>query len=372
MSHSKLAPSKFSRYMTCPASYYLENQIEDEDEDDDAAADGTRLHNIMAILLNNKLNNARLEEPYISAEDQEIVDTCMDIVDNLYKPNMQVLIELQVAPIISNSLVIDLAGTPDLVLIDHEEQHIHLIDWKFGRVPVDQASENMQGMIYMSTIVSILPKDARRNYMCSTYFVQPKIEYYTEHHDSSNSYLMWQLYVLAPAIQNIFKAEKQFNPGHKQCKYCVANTTCKAYIEFIIDDAKIIDLYKDIDNFVDSSELYKKCKEIKKYSSLADKIVQYVNNNYTGGAPGFKSTKSRGSNTWSANEPEVAEALLNVLSIEEVYNSELISPSRAKKLMSAADYKQIAHLVEYTPGANKFVLIDDGEADAANAFKHLV
>jgi len=68
-------------------------------------------------------------------------------------------------------------GYLDLGIINAEETHAEIIDWKFGRNAVTDAKDNLQGISYMLGIKKMFPKLRT----CRVLFFQPHIDHESDH-----------------------------------------------------------------------------------------------------------------------------------------------------------------------------------------------
>jgi hypothetical protein len=68
-------------------------------------------------------------------------------------------------------------GYLDLGIINAEETHAEIIDWKFGKNAVTNAEDNLQGICYMLGLKKIYPKLKT----CRVLFFQPPIDHESEH-----------------------------------------------------------------------------------------------------------------------------------------------------------------------------------------------
>jgi hypothetical protein len=111
-------------------------------------------------------------------------------------------------------------GTADVVAIYPE--HGHIIDYKFGRNPVDDAAVNLQGWAYALGVFHMFPVDR-----VTVHFLLPRLDYGTRH-----TFLRSEMPKLrtriAAVIERAELPDSPHNPDPKACQYCNRKATCPA------------------------------------------------------------------------------------------------------------------------------------------------
>lgn len=125
------------------------------------------------------------------------------------------------------------AGYIDCALIDHTNAYAEVMDWKFGRWPVEQADNNLQGIAYALGMFKRYPKLKKVKY----YFKQPNLDYITDHtitrEDVDALYLRIQVVVAkarAARQAGDFKTARAYVPA---CNFCKHIAVCPVVTDFV-------------------------------------------------------------------------------------------------------------------------------------------
>jgi len=125
--HHRYSPSKLKLLSLCPG-------YEGDDEPSLAAEEGTRLH----------LAAETGDMTGLDDEQRALVATCLEYVDTVTADCATVLREQHLKVLGGGEKGTE--GTADVVAVNGA--HAHIIDYKFGRVAVPPAEENLQGFAY--------------------------------------------------------------------------------------------------------------------------------------------------------------------------------------------------------------------------------
>lgn len=198
--HAKHGPSSLKNKEICP---HWKNRLGSS-----AAADeGTRMH--------EAAETGNLEG--LNTEQCAQVESCIAAVA-LREANIRNCTRY-------NELLLDIAGitfgTADVVLVGTATAT--LIDYKMGRVPVDPAETNLQGIAYALGVFETFPVDA-----VSVVFLQPRCDIMSEYtfyrtHDYNR--------MLARVVEVIRQAEDEnspYCPHPENCEYCGYKAECPA------------------------------------------------------------------------------------------------------------------------------------------------
>ncbi len=124
-----------------------------------------------------------------------------------------------------NELQLDIAGltfgTADVVLCgDHEAA---VIDYKMGRIPVDDAAVNLQGIAYAIGVFDLFEVDRVK-----VVFLQPRIDMVTEHTFFRDKDYDLMLARIVGVIVLAEEPSSPFFPHPENCTYCGAQARCPA------------------------------------------------------------------------------------------------------------------------------------------------
>lgn len=253
MAHAKLSPSGAHRWMRCPGSVVLEAQYPDESSS--YAREGTAAHELAALVLED--GEATTAQAYVGkriayndhGEDVQwpITQDMADYVDDYVKlvreraEGKTLLVERKL-PIDHITGETGATGTSDVVIIDHVNAEIVVIDLKYGMGVRVSAEENEQTQMYALGALEEYGVVGEFAYV-SMLIHQPRLNHVSE----------WTIPVdtlLRFASQASHKAEQCdlarsldgeealadfLEPGEKQCRFCKAKATCPALRAEITD-----------------------------------------------------------------------------------------------------------------------------------------
>ena len=223
--HARLSASRAERFMTCPGSVYLESQMPEEPSGE-AAAIGTMLHELSERMLRGE----EIDDPDISQEHIALAKSYVDFVNGLVEKPRKRLIEVNVDDGLK-TLHGALGGTADAVLVDGN--HLHVIDAKFGRNPVN-AEENKQLLTYA---VGVMRKfNAPADITCTMHIFQPMVGH--SQWTVSGERLIQHALELKKAATLALTYDAPTNPSPDACKYCRAKTICPSMRQKVQDNAR--------------------------------------------------------------------------------------------------------------------------------------
>jgi hypothetical protein len=219
MNHSRISASKLERIALCPASYRLEDGI--EEKTNPMARRGTLIHKLSEDLILNQYNKDFDYE--CDEEMQEIAKGYADFILS-YQPIMDELsVEEDLQPYLS-TIHKDLGGYSDAIILAGAD--LHIFDLKTGFIKVNP-KDNKQLMAY-ALGAWLKYKDAKIERIF-LHIYQP-MNKSNPHEISVQDIKDFQLKIadIANEANNPFA---EMNPDPKACKYCKAKLTCPALKE---------------------------------------------------------------------------------------------------------------------------------------------
>ncbi len=223
--HARLSASRADRFMTCPGSVRLESQMPEEPPGE-AAAVGTAIHELAeAMLRGDAINQADYPDSYWN-----MASSYVKFINELIENPRKKLIEVNVDDGLK-SLHQALGGTADAVLVDGN--HLHVIDLKTGRVPVE-AENNRQLLTYA---VGVMRKfKAPKDITCTMHIFQPMVGHSKWTVDGAR--LIQHGVDLQEAATLALSYGAPTNPSLDACKYCRAKTICPSMRQKVQDNAR--------------------------------------------------------------------------------------------------------------------------------------
>lgn len=269
--HAKLSPSAAARWLVCPPSVALTEGMTAEPSPE--AEEGTQAHAIAEQKLRKYISKGRKK---IACEDKNMdgyTDDYRDYVVEQFNtakkadPTAKLFIEEHLD---YSEWAKESYGTGDAVII--ADGTCHIIDFKYGAgVPVD-AYENPQCRLYALGAINeygmIYDFDKVK-----THIFQPRKNSISTEELTVDELIAWGETVVRPAAELADKGEGEFNPGEKQCRWCLAKDTCKARakknLQIFIDgdnDPATMSLEEIAKLLPHIKEIEAWCKDIKTYA----------------------------------------------------------------------------------------------------------
>ena len=222
--HARLSASRTDRFMSCPGSVRLENQMPYEPAGE-AAAIGTAIHELSEQLLTNQLIPLDVNPEHLAmAKDYK------KFIDTLVEHPRKRLIEVNVDAGLS-TLHPALGGTADAVLVDGD--HLHIVDLKTGRVLVD-AIENRQLLTY--ALGAMRQFNAPGTITCTMHIFQPRAGH--SKWTVTGERLIEHGVQLKAAAELALSPDAPTNASVDACRYCKAKTICPSMREKVQETAR--------------------------------------------------------------------------------------------------------------------------------------
>lgn len=362
--HSAISPSKLHRYLKCPAAFTLENTIP-EGPQSPQAQEGTMLHDLTERVIYEYLpkyvlptSSEMAEFLGCTIEHANLVHTCYEELLNVYEPHMEWLVEHTVHLSYYDHILVQCSGTPDVVLIDKQNKHLYVIDWKFGSFGPILAQNNPQLLAYAAGALTLIPKQMAE-FEVSLIIVQPRLNHIDRVNMHAKAIIAWVHYTLLPGVHTVIHSKAEVRPGTPQCDWCRFATQCKGLKEFRLKQAqRLFDLHLERLTDAELIEAYHEAQQVKMMATSAiNKIMDYVmtSNAEGGDIPGFKATQGRGKYEWGLPEFELVEILAEHVDVSTLYDPRFISPAQAKKRLPKEVYEKIQKHITKKLGAPKIV-----------------
>lgn len=230
--HARFSPSAAERYIRCPPSLILGEEVGPEDTGSDYTREGTDAHSLCEYLVKRELN-LPVEEPklsYYSKEMQECAEGYRDMVLELYEGLQKTCSD----PFISIEQRVSIEeyaegafGTTDALLIGKGD--LIIVDFKYGKGVEVSAEDNAQLKCY--ALGAYLAFGALYDISTITLVIyQPRINNYSRWNLTAESLLSWAEHTLKPAADMALHGEGDYASG-PWCRFCKAKTVCRKRAE---------------------------------------------------------------------------------------------------------------------------------------------
>lgn len=232
--HSRFSPSSADRYIHCPPSLLLGEEVGPEDTSSDYTREGTEAHSLGEYLLRTALGE-KMEDPrtgfhYYNEEMQDCAegyrDAVLEIFHTLQRDCPDAIISVE-QRIDFSEYVEDGFGTSDAVLIGNGEMFV--VDYKHGKGVEVSAEDNSQLKCYaLGAYLAFSPLYDINKITLVIY--QPRISNFSQWSLTPEALLLWADTILRPAAEMALHGEGDFACG-AWCRFCKAKAVCRKRAE---------------------------------------------------------------------------------------------------------------------------------------------
>lgn len=362
MAHAKLSPSGAHRWMRCPGSVVLEAPYPDSGSS--YAREGTAAHELAALVLESPPATAQdYVGKRIEFEDDgetvhwPITQDMADYVDDYVKlvreraegKTLFVECRLPIGHITGEE---GATGTSDVVIVDHANHTIEVIDLKYGMGVRVDAEENEQTQLYALGALEEYGILGDFAYVAMVIH-QPRLNHVSEWVITVDQLLDFAKGAsfaagqcdLARSIEGDEALAAFLSPGEKQCRFCKAKASCPALRAEVAEvvggsAAATLDEFADftpetVDMQTGDNYLPIAMAKVGLVEDWCKAVRAEVERRLLAGqkVDGYKLVEGkRGPRKWS--DAEAVETLFKSFRLrqDEMYDFSLISPTKAEKL----------------------------------------
>lgn len=336
--HTILSASGAHRWLNCNKSARLE--LEFENQESTAAAQGTAAHNLCehklkkALHIRNKrpvseFNDDEMEEhsdayvEYVLEQLDEVKKTCKDPL---------VLIEERLD---FSCYVPEGFGTGDTIIIG--DKSLHIIDMKYGQGILVYAEENPQMKLYALGALEAYESlyDIEE---VTLHLFQPRRENVSAWTISVDDLKKWTENDLKPKAKLAFEGEGEYLPGD-WCTFCRAAVKCRARAE---EKLKLAQSEFKLPPLLSDTEIEEILSKLSDLTKWANEIMAYATDaavNHGKDWSGFKVVEGR-SNRKYKDEDKVAD-VAKANGYKDIYRQSLITLTEMEKLMGKTKLKEV-------------------------------
>lgn len=371
-SHALLSASSASRWISCPPSVRLTEDIPDQTSS--FAQEGTDAHELCAYLVEKALGRkardptARLE--YYSEEMQEYAEDYRNyIMDQLekakgYSRDPTVLVEQRLD---FSTWVPYGFGTADCIIVaDHMLQ---VIDYKHGLGVLVSANHNPQMMCYALGALDMFEELYEIKSITMTIF-QPRRGNISTFEMTKDELLDWAEKELAPKAQLAYEGQGEMQSG-KHCQFCKLKAVCRKRAE---DNLALARMEFTDPSTLDAQDIAEILPKIDQLTSWANDVKAYAFEEAKAGRtiPGFKLVEGRSTRKFT-DESKVAQAVLDIGL--DPYEKKLLTITAMTKLLGKQQFNDLLSGLIFKPsGKPQLVPIDDSRQEmnlATNDFNEV-
>lgn len=339
MKQLKLRPSAASRWIACPASARLSTLVPYQ-ESGEAAKIGTAIHALAETCFQldtdpMKFIGQQVEGITMTEENcafaLEHLQAIWAIQDELGHVKVEQLFKLYDTPAFS------LQGTADVVGWSITKEKLTIADLKTGRGYVDADSEQMK--IYALGAIKV---NNLRVKEVEFQIIQPHHGDKRIHRMSADELGVWETEIMLPAINEAVSQAPRYAPSESACQWCPAKTICsaqKASFDVVAAQRDITSMKKDEIKDVMLALTPQQISDILDRAPMVEKFIDAIKEHalkqMEDGAviPGWQLQPKRASRKWLDESNARAELIAAGLSDSDIYETNLITPAAAEKLL---------------------------------------
>ena len=232
--HARFSPSSADRYIHCPPSLLLGEEVGPADTSTDYTREGTEAHALGEYLLRTALGE-KIEDPrpafhYYNSEMQSCAegyrDAVLEIYHTLQRDCQDAFLSIE-QRIDFSEYVEDGFGTSDAIALG--DGHLFVIDYKHGKGVEVSAEDNNQLKCYaLGAYLAFAPLYDIEKITLVIY--QPRINNYSQWSLTTEALLLWAETVLRPAGEKALHGEGDYSSG-PWCRFCRAKSVCRKRAE---------------------------------------------------------------------------------------------------------------------------------------------
>ena len=232
--HARFSPSSADRYIHCPPSLLLGEEVGPADTSSDYTREGTEAHALGEYLLRTELGETMADPRpifhYYNEEMQSCAEGYRDAVLEIYHtlqrdcPDALISVEQRID---FSEYVEGGFGTSDAIVLGN--RHLFVIDYKHGKGVEVSAVDNNQLKCYaLGAYLAFEPLYVIDEITLVIY--QPRINNYSQWSLKKEALLLWAETVLRPAGEMALHGEGDYSSG-PWCRFCRAKSVCRKRAE---------------------------------------------------------------------------------------------------------------------------------------------
>ena len=339
--HAKLSPSSAHRWMRCTASIEACRDIPNTSSIH--AEEGTAAHELAENCLRENVDASFYVGNVFNGftVDDDMASHVQQYVDRIHalEGNLDIEVRLDLRAYAPESF-----GTADAVTLNADNKRLYVGDLKYGKGVQVEAEGNEQGMLYALGALKEYEIYSEIDEIVIGIY-QPRLNHYPQWTISRADLLAFGETVKT-AAEEALGPNASFNPGEKQCGWCLYKSECRALADHqnVIVGSQFDAL--DIIEKVDTLSLDEIGEKILPNIKLLEQWVKAIQHRAYEAldegkeVPGYKLVEGRSTRRW-ADEKEVSKKLESTLEEDDVYQRKLITVAQAEKLLGKKEFAEM-------------------------------
>lgn len=337
--HAVLSASSSHRWLNCSPSARLEQEFEDQETE--AAAEGTAAHALCEHKLRRALKLQSRRKP-ISKYDSDEMDMH---TDGYVQFVLETLAEVRrhcADPLINIEQRLDFScyvpdgfGTGDCIIIG--DKIMHVIDFKYGQGVLVEAEHNPQMMLYALGALRLFDSLYDIEEVAMTIY-QPRRENISTWTIPVAELKAWAEHELVPKARLAYEGKGDYRTG-PWCTFCKAAVKCRARAE---EKLRLAQYEFAKPPLLTDSEIEDILGELSDLTAWANEIMAYAQDaafNHGKQWRGWKVVEGRSTRKYS-NEQAVIEAA-NAAGYHDIFRKSLLPLTEMERLMGKKDFQAV-------------------------------
>lgn len=345
--HARLSASAADRWMHCPGSITLAEQLNLPNTGSAYADEGTMAHSVAEWKLTNARKGPKFKKALAAWEASEHWSGEMDEATDFYADEVQAvymrLLQEDASTVLMVEQRVDLEpwipggfGTSDAVVIGAGE--IHVCDLKYGKGVKVEAEGNPQLRLYGLGSAALFA-DLYDFETVVLHIIQPRLDHISEEHIALTDLIAWGEKVIKPAAKEASEGSERQACG-TWCKFCPAKAVCRARAEENLALARM-DFKKP--PALTPDEIAEVLAQIDALMTWAKDIAEYALERALAGEHynGWKLVEGRANRRY-ADEVKVAETLRGAgFDDSMLYEKKLLTITAMEKMIGKKRFKEL-------------------------------
>lgn len=346
--HSKLSPSGAHRWMKCPASVRLSENIKDTNSV--YAREGTLAHQLAACVIGEELLGEDHAEKIREIEDDKLYSRDMGDYVTDYLSYVETVMHEHTRPILElekrvemKSISPEIYGTADCLIIS--EHRLDIIDFKYGANVEVNVLGNEQLRLYAIGALEAYDGLIFDINTVGMHIAQPRMNNFEGEIVPKTDLITWGKDAKVKAREAL-KGDTEPVCG-EHCKFCKAKVVCRAYADQYdtsVDPTNPnVMTYQEIAERIGAYEgLSTYLKELKSFA-----LSQALDGHRI---PGYKVVEGRSNRQWGDREQAFTRLTESGIEADSLYQKKPLTPPQVEKLVGKKKFKEIAEFVEKPAG----------------------
>jgi hypothetical protein len=371
--HALLSASGAKKWIACPPSARLEDQMVDESSDHAKA--GTLAHEISEAVLRKELGlikGATLKRKMtefrkISLFEEEMIDYCQQYVDLVMEryhealavtPDAQISIEERLD---FSAWVPDGFGTGDVLIVAND--YVEVIDLKYGKGIKVDAVDNPQTRLYGLGAYHAYADFYDFKQVKMT-IIQPRLDHIDTEVMAVEDLIDWAEDIVVPSAELAHAGVGEFCAGsHCTASFCKVRETCRARAEANLAMAKYDFKEGPLLTVDEIGEILAKADELQKW---ANDIQGFALKQAENGVkiPGWKLVEGRSNRKYEDEEAVATSLEMEGFTDDQIYNKKIKGVTELTKALGKKKFETyVGPYIIKPPGKPALVSEADGRPE---------